>query len=126
MGLTIAAIIIILMAILAPIIHRKKYSKDAEGTVSLHLFVTVIFSVISGIFAIVGLFASIFAKDSFVPCIIILSLSFILTLVSLSTAIWNITYDEIIGATKDIVAYFTLSANAIPYIDRIKYCVLYI
>ena len=35
--------------------------------------------------------------------------------------IWNITYDEIIGETKDIVAYFTLAANAIPYIDRIKY-----
>ena len=34
--------------------------------------------------------------------------------------IWNNTYDNDTEETKDIVAYFTLSANAIPYIDRIK------
>ena len=94
MVLTIAAIIIILMAILAPIIHRKKYSKRAEGKVYLHIFLTVILSVVSGFAATVGLFISLFAKDSFVPCIVILSLSFILTLVSLSTAIGHIIYDE--------------------------------
>lgn len=34
--------------------------------------------------------------------------------------IWNITYDENDKSLRDIVAYFTLSANAIPYTDRIK------
>lgn len=34
--------------------------------------------------------------------------------------IWNNTYDNEAKEAKDIVAYFTLSANAIPYIDRIK------
>ena len=135
MGLTIAAIIIILMAILAPIIHHKKYSKDAEGTVYLHLFVTVIFSVISGVVAIVGLFISIFAKDSFVPCMIILSLSFILTLVSLSTAIWHITYDKdgivrvnLFGvkrkfAYKDITEYKKDMGDVTIYAGKRRICI---
>lgn len=135
MGLTIAAIIIILMAILAPIIHRKKYSKDAEGTVYLHLFVTVIFSAISCVVAIVGLFISIFAKDSFVPCMIILSLSFILTLVSLSTAIWHITYDKdgivrvnLFGfkskfAYKDITEYKKDMGDVTIYAGKRRICI---
>ena len=134
MVLTIAAVIIILMAILAPIIHHKKYSKDAEGTVYLHLFVTVIFSVISGVVAIVGLFISIFASD-FVACLVILSLSLALTLLSLSTDIWHITYDKdgivrvnLFGvkrkfAYKDITEYKKDMGDVTIYAGKRRICI---
>ena len=34
--------------------------------------------------------------------------------------IWNTLYNDDMQITKEIVGYFTLSSNAIPYIDRIR------
>ena len=93
-GLTISSIVLILFAIAMPIIHNKRYNPSENDRVYLHILPTVLFSVISLISSIIAFFISLYSEDPFAACSVMLSISFLIALLALSTVAWNIRYNE--------------------------------
>ncbi|MBE6674503.1 MAG: hypothetical protein E7596_05305 [Ruminococcaceae bacterium] len=93
-GLTISSIVLILFAIAMPIIHNKRYNPSENDRVYLHILQTVLFSVISLISSIIAFFISLYSEDPFAACSVMLSISFLIALLALSTVAWNIRYNE--------------------------------